>query len=120
MARLSSMIAVLKPFSSRFALSALRSVPPSREALKGSNIMERHQGALHPKQLDDQAPTRAIEHDTFHNDTHSIRTKNNVSASKTGMAEPFVHLITSILVTHTVARMTIYPPFRALPTSSKA
>ena len=40
--------------------------------------MERHQRALHPKQLDDQAPTRAIEHDTFHNDAHSIRTKNNV------------------------------------------
>jgi hypothetical protein len=46
--------------------------------------------------------------------------KTTFSASKTGMAEPFVHLITSILVTHTVARMTIYPPFRALPTSSKA
>jgi hypothetical protein len=47
---------------------------PSREALKGSNIMERHQRALHPKQLDNQELTRAIEHDTFHNDTHSIKT----------------------------------------------
>jgi hypothetical protein len=33
------------------------------------------QRTIHPKQLDSQAPTRAIGHDTFHNDAHSIRTK---------------------------------------------
>src|SRR5438132_11962897 len=38
--------------------------------------MERHQRALHPKQLDDQAPTLAIEHDTFHNDAHSSCYRN--------------------------------------------
>jgi hypothetical protein len=36
-----------------------------------------NQRILYPKELDDQAPTRAVEHDTFHNDAHSIRTKIN-------------------------------------------
>jgi hypothetical protein len=31
------------------------------------------QRTIHPKQLDSQAPTRAIGHDTFHNDAHSIK-----------------------------------------------
>src|SRR6516225_943828 len=59
-------------------------LPPSREALKGSNIMERHQRSFHPKQLDDQAPTRAIEHDAFHNDAHSIRTENRGKPERYG------------------------------------
>jgi hypothetical protein len=62
-------------------------LPRSREALKAPNIMERNQRTLHPKQLDGQAPTRAIEHDTFHNDAHSIRTKTNVKPDLYSEAE---------------------------------
>jgi hypothetical protein len=36
-------------------------------------LWKENQRTLHPKQLDGQAPTRAIEHDTFHNDAHSIK-----------------------------------------------
>ena len=49
--------------------------------------MERHQRVLCPKQLDDQAPTRAIEHDTFHNDAHSIRTKTNAKPGRIGLPQ---------------------------------
>jgi len=37
-------------------------------------LWKENQLTLRPKQLDAEAPTRAIEHDTFHDDAHSIRT----------------------------------------------